>query len=76
MKWGEFIRIYAPLAVALGEPLQPGWPATEIERLISQSGLKVVDHPARADLQERYFADRADGLRPFNVETLVTARVT
>jgi methyltransferase (TIGR00027 family) len=72
----EFIRIYAPLTAALGEPLQPGWPVAEIERLVSRSGLKVVDHPARADLQERYFAGRADGLRPFNVETLVTARVT
>jgi methyltransferase (TIGR00027 family) len=71
----EFIRIYAPLAASLGEPIQPGWPVTEIERLISRSGLKVVDHPARADLEERYFAGRADGLRPFNVETLLTARV-
>ena len=72
----EFIRIYAPLAASIGEPLQPGWPVIEIERLISQSGLKVVDHPARADLQERYFANRTDGLRPYNAETLVTARVT
>jgi len=72
----EFIRIYAPLAAALGEPLQPGWPVIEIERLISRCGLKVVDHPARKDLQERYFADRTDALRPYNVETLVTARVT
>jgi methyltransferase (TIGR00027 family) len=72
----EFIRIYAPLAASLGEPLQPGWPVIEIERLISRSGLKVVDHPARADLQGRYFADRADALRPYNAETLVTARVT
>jgi len=72
----EFMRIYSPLAASIGEPLQPGWPALEIERLISRSGLKVVDHPARADLQERYFADRTDGLRPYNVEALVTARVT
>lgn len=72
----EFIRIYAPLAASAGEPLQPGWPVVEIERLISRCGLKVVDHPARADLEQRYFADRTDGLRPYNVETLVTARVT
>src|SRR5215467_9384757 len=72
----EFVRIYAPLAASVGEPLQPGWPVIEIERLISQSGLKVVDHPARADLQKRYFTGRTDGLRPFNVETLVTARVS
>ena len=71
----EFVRIYAPLAASLGEPLQPGWPVIEIERLISRSGLKVVDHPARADLQERYFAGRTDGLRPYTFETLVAARV-
>ncbi|MFI5915088.1 class I SAM-dependent methyltransferase [Dactylosporangium sp. NPDC051541] len=69
-----FMEIYAPLAAALGEPLQPGWPAVEIERLIGRCGLKVVDHPTRADLQARYFAGRSDALRPYNVETLVTAR--
>ena len=71
-----FTRIYAPLAASLGEPLQPGWPVIEIERLISRCGLEVVDHPARADLQQRYFTDRTDALRPYNVETLVNARVT
>jgi len=71
----DFIRIYAPLAASLGEPVQPGWPVIEIERLIGRCGLKVVDHPARADLEQRYFADRTDGLRPYTVETLVTAQV-
>ena len=71
----EFIRIYAPLAASVGEPLQPGWPVIEIERLISRCGLKVVDHPARADLEHRYFAGRTDGLRPYTAETLVTAQV-
>jgi methyltransferase (TIGR00027 family) len=71
----EFIQIFAPLAASAGEPLQPGWPAAEIEELISRCGLRVVDHPARADLQRRYFAGRTDGLRPFTCETLVTARV-
>jgi methyltransferase (TIGR00027 family) len=71
----EFIRLDAPLADSLGEPVQPGWPVSEIEGLISQYALKVVDHPARADLQERYFADRTDALQPYNVETLITARV-
>ena len=72
----EFIRIYAPLAASVGEPLQPGWPVIEIERLISRCGLKVIDHPARADLEHRYFAHRVDGLRPYTAETLVIARVT
>lgn len=70
----EFIRIYAPIAASLGEPVQPG-PVIEIERLIGQCGLTVVDHPARADLEQRYFAGRTDGLRPWTVETLITARV-
>ncbi|MFE9577061.1 class I SAM-dependent methyltransferase [Nocardia sp. NPDC006044] len=72
----EFARIYTPIAAAVGEPLQPGWPVSEIERLISRCGLKVVDHPTRADLQHRYFAGRTDGLRPYTFETLIAARVT
>src|ERR1700761_6873568 len=71
----EFARIYTPIAASAGEPLQPGWPMSEIERLISRCGLKVVDHPTRADLQRRYFAGRTDGLRPYTFETLVAARV-
>lgn len=72
----EYARIYAPIAASVGEPLQPGWPVAEIERLVSRCGLKVVDHPARADLQQRYFAGRTDGVRPTTFETLVAARVT
>jgi methyltransferase (TIGR00027 family) len=71
----QFLRSYGPLAASVGEPLQPGWPVVEIERLISRCGLKAVDHPARADLEHRYFAGRIDGLRPYTAETLVTARV-
>ena len=71
----EYARIYTPIAASVGEPLQPGWPVSEIERLISRCGLTVVDHPARADLQQRYFAGRTDGLRPYTFETLVAARV-
>jgi hypothetical protein len=39
-------------------------------------GVAPDHHPARADLQQRYFAGRTDGLRPYTFETLVTARVT
>ena len=72
----EYARIYTPIAASAGEPLQPGWPASDIERLINRCGLKVVDHPARAELQRRYFAGRTDGLRPCTFETLVAAQVT
>ena len=70
------MRRYTPVAAWLGEPLQPGWPVIEIEKLISRCGLEVVDHPTRADLIARYFADRTDGLQPYTPATLVTARVT
>jgi O-methyltransferase involved in polyketide biosynthesis len=43
--------------------------------LRARCGLTVVDHPTRADLADRYFAGRADGLRPYTVETLLTAVV-
>ncbi|MFE3196120.1 class I SAM-dependent methyltransferase [Nocardia sp. NPDC059240] len=71
----EYARIYTPIAASVGEPLQPGWPVSEIESLVSRCGLKVVDHPTRAELQQRYFADRTDGVRPYTFETLVAARV-
>ena len=71
----EFIQIFAPLAASVGEPVQPGWPAAKIEELVTRCGLTVIDHPARADIEQRYFAGRTDGLRPFTCETLVTARV-
>jgi methyltransferase (TIGR00027 family) len=71
----EFVRRYTPVAASLGEPLRPGWPVTEIEKLIGRCGLEVVDHPTRADLTARYFASRTDGLRPYTPETLMTARV-
>ncbi|WP_067713620.1 class I SAM-dependent methyltransferase [Nocardia yamanashiensis] len=72
----EYAHIYRPIAASVGEPLQPGWPVTEIESLVARCGLKVVDHPTRADLQQRYFADRTDGLRPYTFETLMAARIT
>jgi len=72
----QYARIYTPIAASVGEPLQPGWPVSEIERVVSRCGLKVVDHPSRAQLQQRYFAGRTDGLRPSTFEALVAARVT
>jgi methyltransferase (TIGR00027 family) len=71
----EFTAIIAPVVAAAGEPLQAGWTAAAIERLVARCGLSVVDHPTRADLAERYFSGRADGLRPYTVETLLTAVV-
>ena len=43
--------------------------------MVTRCGLRISDHPARAELTERYFADRADGPMPFTVEALLTATV-
>jgi hypothetical protein len=46
-----------------------------IEEMVTRCGLKISDHPARAELTPRYFPDRLDGLMPFVVGTLLTATV-
>jgi methyltransferase (TIGR00027 family) len=72
----EFVRIFSAMAAAAGEPLQPGWRAAGIEQTITRCGLSVAEHPTRADLEDRYFAGRSDGLRPYTAETLITAGVS
>jgi methyltransferase (TIGR00027 family) len=69
----EFVRIFSAMAAAAGEPLQPAWSAADIEQTITRSGLSVVEHPTRANLEGMYFAGRTDGLRPYTAETLITA---
>ncbi len=59
----------------MGEPLQSSFAPDEIEALVAGCGLTVADHPTTDDLARRYFADRADGLRPLMLERLLAARV-
>jgi methyltransferase (TIGR00027 family) len=55
--------------------LRSSFAPDEMEALIGRCGLTVVDHPTADDLYDRYFAGREDGLRPFSLERLITARV-
>ena len=71
----EFVSILMPLAASSGEPLRSFFAPREIDALVSGCGLEVVDHPDRAELIRRYFADRTDGLQPYGGECFVTARV-
>jgi methyltransferase (TIGR00027 family) len=71
----QFMNAFRAMAASSGEPLEPGWSRTRIEEMVSRCGLKMSDHPTRADLTKRYFADWVDGLMPFAVETLLTATV-
>ncbi len=69
------LQILEPLAAQLGEPLQPGLSAKELERLVTACGLQVLDHPTASDVAGRYFAGRTDGLAPWTMESLITAAV-
>jgi hypothetical protein len=52
---------------------EEGWQRIEIEKVIARCGLRVLDHPTREDLIERYFANRSDGLLPYTAEGLIAA---
>ena len=67
-RWGK-------AAAELGEPLLTMWTAEEAEACARRCGFKVVDHPGSADLRDRYFAGRADGLRPLEFEQLLVMAV-
>ena len=70
-----FVDAFRTMAAASGEPLAEGWSRIHIEEMVARCGLKISDHPTRAELTQRYFADRVDGLMPFAAETLLTATV-
>ena len=72
----RFIETFMTMAAESGEPVQPGCSATEVEQVIVRCGLKVLDHPTRQDLIDRYFATAADGPLPYTSEGLVAASVS
>jgi methyltransferase (TIGR00027 family) len=71
----QFADTFTAIATTVGEPVHTGWSPAEAEALVRRCGLHVVDHPSRDDLIHRYFADRLDGLVPWSVSRLLTARV-
>ena len=71
----EFATMFSPVATRVGEPLRHRSTPAGAERLVTRCGLMVTDHPDRGELTERYFADRADGLRPWSVSRLLAATV-
>jgi methyltransferase (TIGR00027 family) len=70
-----FFDIMVPLAESRGEPIQSFFEESEIEDLVRRCGLEVVDHPSHAELNERYLTGRADGLRTYMCERMLTAAV-
>ena len=64
-----------PVAKDVGETLHSHWSPSEIEMFVHRCGLQTADHPSRADLVERYFTGRDDGLQPWSCSRLLTAEV-
>ena len=56
-----------------GEPMKSRWVPEDFEQMLLQRGLKIIDHSNEADLNERYFKGRSDGLYPAMPVRLVTA---
>ncbi|MBV8086876.1 MAG: class I SAM-dependent methyltransferase [Chloroflexi bacterium] len=62
-------------ARASGTPFISLYSPEEMMALASECGLREVRHVSTAELIERYFAQRTDGLRPGTGEQLVVGRV-
>jgi hypothetical protein len=61
-------------ARASGTPFVSFFTPTEMQALAREAGFELVQHVSAAMLAERYFAGRADGLRPpGNSEELLVA---
>jgi len=66
----EYARTYTPIAASVGEPLQARLAGSEIERLISRCGLKVVTIP-HVQTSSSGTSRPCRWLRPYTFETLV-----
>ena len=70
-------RAFRAVAVAsttrLGEPFVTQLSRDDADALVVRCGLRVTEHPDREELVARYFAGRADDLRPFTSEGLLAA---
>lgn len=71
----EFLTIFEPLAAQSGEPIQPGRSVKDLEALVIGCGLRVAALPTHEEIVNRYFAGRADGVRPWTPECLAVAAV-
>ena len=60
-------------ARASGTPFVSFYTPQELLSLVHEAGFKDARHVSGASLAERYFADRADGLRPSTGEDFVVA---
>jgi hypothetical protein len=62
-------------AQASGTPFLSYFTPDQMVDLARETGFRDIRHVSAADLAERYFADRTDGLRPASGEELLVATV-
>lgn len=62
-------------ARASGTPFLSTFAPMELLNLAREAGLQEVEYVPAATLRERYFANRADGLRLGNAEAMLVARI-
>lgn len=74
---GQVLRdALSPVASEAGEDYRTLLSPDDAEALALRAGLAVVDHPTGAQLNERYFRNRADGLTAPTSERLLAAAVS
>ena len=69
----EYLGTLRNITSAGGEPLKSRWKPEDFESMLAQRGLVTLDHSTEADLNERYFKGRSDGLYPAMPARLITA---
>ncbi len=56
-----------------GEPMKSRWKPEDFESMLRRCGFETLEHATERDLNERYFADRTDGMYPAMPARLITA---
>lgn len=71
----EYLEAVSQRVARTGESLRSSFSPADAEVLVERCGLVVAEHPTTDDLCDRYFSGRPDGLRPYTLERLLSARV-
>jgi methyltransferase (TIGR00027 family) len=69
----ERVRKLRILTEELGEKMTDGFNYEELEKILIDSGYKVVDYQSPKQIQEKYFSNRKDHLRAFENVHFVAA---
>lgn len=60
----DFISRLLEITTSVSEPFISRWRPADFEKLLDGHGFDIVEHATEADLIQRYFKGRSDGLKP------------